>query len=204
MTKNYNLGLKMKTILIFFIAAFLSVAALAQTNWTIDKTHSNVRFTVTYLVISEVEGVFNSFNGEIISSEPDFSDAEINFEVDINSIDTDNQKRDSHLKSDDFFNAEKFPQMTFKSTSFSKDADNKYTLSGYLKIRDITKPVVFDVSYGGTIKDGYGNNRAGFKAKTTINRFDYGLRWDAVTEAGSAVVGKEVDISLNLQFIQSK
>ncbi len=194
----------MKTLLTIFIAAFLSIAITAQTKWTIDKTHSNVRFTVTYLVISEVEGVFNSFNGDIISSNPDFTDADINFNIDISSIDTDNQKRDAHLKSDDFFNSEKYPEMTFKSTSFLKVADNKYTLNGYLKIRDIAKPVVFDVTYGGTIKDGYGNTRTGFKAETTINRFDYGLRWDAVTEAGSAVVGKEVEIDLNLQFIKSK
>ena len=194
----------MKTLLTIFIAAFLSIAITAQTKWTIDKTHSNVRFTVTYLVISEVEGVFNSFNGDIISSNPDFTDADINFNIDISSIDTDNQKRDAHLKSDDFFNSEKYPEMTFKSTSFLKVADNKYTLNGYLKIRDIAKPVVFDVTYGGTIKDGYGNTRTGFKAETTINRFDYGLRWDAVTEAGSAVVGKEVEIDLNLQFIKSE
>jgi polyisoprenoid-binding protein YceI len=194
----------MKTILSLILILALSTSVLSQNKWTLDKSHSNVRFTVTHLVISEVEGSFRSFNGNLESSKQDFTDAVVDFKVDINSIDTDNERRDGHLKSDDFFNAEKFPAMTFKSTSFEKKGENKYLLKGNLTIRDITKPVVFDVIYGGTAEDGYGNTKAGFKAKTTINRFDYALKWNAITEAGGAVVGKDVDIDLKLQFAKAK
>jgi polyisoprenoid-binding protein YceI len=190
--------MKTKITLVLFI--FLSTLIFAQNKWTLDKSHSNVRFTVTHLIISEVEGIFRSFDGNIISTKDDFSDAVINFAVDINSIDTDNEKRDGHLKSDDFFNAAKYPEMTFKSKSFRKVTDKKYELSGDLTIRNITKPVVFDVVYGGSAEDGYGNLKAGFKASTEINRFDYDLKWNALTEAGGAVVGRNVTIDLRLQF----
>jgi polyisoprenoid-binding protein YceI len=194
----------MRTKLALLIILFISTTLLAQTKWTLDKTHSNVRFTVTHLVISEVEGSFRSFDGSFTSEKDDFSDAVINFAVDISSINTDNEKRDGHLKSDDFFNAARYPEMIFKSKSFKKVSDNKYELYGDLSIRNITKPVKFDVTYGGMAKDGYGNEKAGFKARTTINRFDYDLKWNALTEAGGAVVGKEVDIDLRLQFAKAK
>ena len=175
----------------------------ASTKWSIDKVHSNVKFTVTHLVISEVEGYFKIFDGSMEHSKPDFSDAKINFSVDINSINTDNDNRDKHLKSDDFFNAEKFPTMKFESTSFTPLGNNKYKLVGNLTIRDITKPVTFDVTYGGTANM-MGTVKAGFKAKTTINRFDYNLKWDKTTEAGGLVVGKDVDITVNAELNQAK
>jgi polyisoprenoid-binding protein YceI len=178
-------------------------ASQAATKWTIDKAHSNVKFTVTHMVVSEVDGSFKSFDGSVEHSKPDFSDAKVNFTIDVASIDTDNERRDGHLKSDDFFNAEKFPQMKFESTSFKPLGNNKYELNGNLTIRDVTKPVKFDVTYGGTNTSG-GNTKAGFKAKTTINRFDYNLKWDRATEAGSLVVDKEVAITINAQFNQSK
>ena len=188
---------------IFFSAALLGTiigTASAQGKWSVDNAHSNVNFTVTHLVISEVEGHFKSFTGTIESTKPDFTDSKIDFTVDVASINTDNDMRDKHLKSDDFFNAEKFPKMTFKSVSFKKINDKKYELSGDLTIRDVTKRVKFDVTYGGTVKDGYGNTKAGFKATATINRYDYHLKWNSVTEAGGAVVGPDVTIQLNLQF----
>jgi polyisoprenoid-binding protein YceI len=194
----------MKRILLFTLAALLSVAGFSQTKWNIDPAHSSVKFTVSHLVISEVEGNFKKFNGSITSAKPDFNDAAIDFTVDINSINTDNESRDKHLKSDDFFNAEKYPNMTFKSASFKKLSGNKYELKGNLTIRDITKPVTFEVSYGGTVKDPWGNTKAGFKATGKINRFDYNLKWNSLTEAGGAVVGKEVTIDLKLEFAQSK
>jgi polyisoprenoid-binding protein YceI len=175
----------------------------AATKWTIDKVHSNVKFTVTHLVISEVEGYFKIFDGSLEHSKPDYSDAKINFTVDVNSINTDNENRDKHLKSDDFFNAEKFPQMKFESTSFTPLGNNKYKLIGNLTIRDVTKPVTFDVSYGGTANMGT-TVKSGFKAKGTINRFDYGLKWDKATEAGGMVVGKDVEIVVNAELNQAK
>jgi polyisoprenoid-binding protein YceI len=175
----------------------------APTKWTIDKVHSNVKFTVTHLVISEVEGYFKIFEGSMEHSKPDFSDAKINFIVDINSINTDNENRDNHLKSDDFFNAAKFPQMKFESTSFTPQGNNKYKLDGNLTIRDVTKPVTFEVTYGGTANMG-NMVKAGFRAKTTINRFDYNLKWDKATESGGLVVGKDVEIVVNAELNQAK
>jgi len=104
------------------------------------------------------------------------------------------------LKSDDFFNSVKYPSIIFKSTSFKKVSGNKYQLVGDLTIRDVTKRVTFDVEYGGSANDGYGNTKAGFKAISAINRFDYGLKWNAITEAGGMTVGSNVKLILNLQF----
>ena len=182
-----------------------TVDTLAQTKlWVIDNSHSNVKFSVSHLIISEVDGAFKNYTGTLQSAKPDFTDAKIDFAVDINSIYTDNETRDNHLKSDDFFNAEKFPQMIFKGTSFKKLSDNKYELEGDLTIRDITKKVKFNVNYGGTVVDPWGNVKTGFKVKGTINRFDYNLKWNSLTEVGGAVVGKEVEIKLNLQFSEQK
>jgi polyisoprenoid-binding protein YceI len=184
---------------------FLGVnIGFAQSEYKIDASHSNVRFTVTHLLISEVEGQFKKFDGSMTSAKEDFSDAVIEFSVDVNTINTDNDKRDGHLRSDDFFNAEKYPQMKFKSKSFKKISQNKYELLGDLTIRNKTQKVKFDVSYGGTTVDGYGNTKAGFKASTVINRFDYDLKWNALTELGGAVVGKDVTIDLRLQFTKAK
>lgn len=194
----------MKRTILVAAAVFMGSLLFAQNKWTVDATHSNVRFTVTHLVISEVEGSFKKFDGDLTSSKPDLTDAVINFSVDVNSINTDNDMRDKHLKSDDFFNAPQYPNMTFKSTSFKKVSGNKYELYGNLTIRDVTKPVKFDVVYGGTATDGYGNTKAGFKATTSINRFDYGLKWNGLTGAGDATVSKEVAIDLRLEFTQAK
>lgn len=171
--------------------------------WTIDKAHSSVKFTVTHMVVSEVEGSFKLFDGTMENSKADLSDAKINFTVDVNSIDTDNEKRDGHLKGDDFFSAEKYPSMTFTSTSLKPAGENKYKLEGNLTIREVTKPVVFDVVYGGSAAAN-GSTKAGFKATTKINRFDYNLKWDKATEAGGLVVSKEVGITVNAQLNKAK
>jgi polyisoprenoid-binding protein YceI len=171
--------------------------------WSVDKAHSNVKFTVTHLVVSEVEGSFKLFDGTLENSKADLSDAKINFTVDVNSINTDNEKRDGHLKSDDFFAADKFPQMKFTSTSMKAVGDNKYKLAGDLTIRDVTKPVEFDVTYGGSVA-AMGTTKLGFKAQTTINRFDYNLKWDKATEGGGLVVSKEVNILVNVELNKVK
>lgn len=194
----------MKKTFLLALALVVNTALFAQTKWGVDAVHSSVKFSVEHLVISEVEGQFKKFDGGISSKTPDFSNAEINFTVDVNSIDTDNEMRDKHLKSPDFFDAEKYPNMSFKSTSFKKVSGNKYLLTGNLSLRGVTKPVKFNVTYGGIAKDGYGNTKAGFKASTVINRFDYGLKWNSVTEAGGATVGKDITIDLKLQFAQQK
>lgn len=192
-----------RTLAVLAPVLLLTPGSFAET-WTVDKAHSSVKFAVTHLVISEVEGNFKVYDGTLESSGPDFPDASINFSVDVNSINTDNTMRDGHLKSDDFFNAGKFPVMSFKSVSWKKTGHGNYELIGDLTIRDITKRVKFDVVHGGTTADGYGNTKSGFKATTEINRFDYGLKWNAITEAGGATVGKNVKIVLNLQFARQQ
>lgn len=192
----------------FVVPSDKQVAAVAKPvvetgKWALDKSHSSVKFTVTHMVVSEVEGSFNLFDGSMENSKADLSDAKINFSVDVNSIDTDNERRDGHLKGDDFFNAEKFPAMKFTSTSMKATGDNNYELSGNLTIRDVTKPVVFAVTYGGSTAAN-GSTKIGFKAKTTINRFDYNLKWDKATESGGLVVSKEVEITVNAQLNKVK
>lgn len=194
----------MKKLILFGLSALMGTCAFSQVNWKIDKVHSNVRFSVPHLVISEVEGSFKDFLGSISTTKPDFTDANVNFTIGVNSINTDNEMRDNHLKGDDFFNAAEYPDMTFKSTSFKKIAGSKYELTGNLTIRNVTKAVKFDVVYGGTAKDGYGNTKAGFKATSQINRFDYNLKWNALTEAGGATVGKDITIEMRLEFVQVK
>jgi len=179
----------------------ITAPAQAQelTKWTVDKPHSFIKFSVSHMVVSEAEGTFKVFDGTVEHTKPDFSDAKIAFTIDVNSINTDNENRDKHLKSDDFFNVEKFPTMKFESTSLQPLGNNKYKLKGNLTIRDVTRPVTFDVTYGGTITS-KGKTKSGFKATTTINRLDYNLKWSAATETGEMVVGQDVEISVKLEL----
>lgn len=181
-----------------------TAAATAPVKWSTDATHSAVKFSVTHLTVSTVEGNFKKFEGTVVSNGNDFNNAQVNFTVDVSSLNTDNDARDKHLKSDDFFNAEKYPNMTFTSTSFKKLKGNMYSLEGNLTIRDVTKKVKFGVLYGGTVKDPWGNTKAGFRATSSISRKAYNLKWNALTEAGGAVVGDEVMINLNMEFAQQK
>lgn len=172
------------------------------TKWGIDATHSEITFKVKHLVISTVTGKFREFDAAIETENEDFEDAKITFEADINSIDTNNEDRDNHLKSDDFFNAEEHPKLTFESTSFKKTGDGEYKLIGDLTIRGNTKTVELDAEYGGTVVDPYGNTKAGFEVSGKINRKEFGLKWSAVTEAGNVVVSDEVKLNLNVQFVK--
>ncbi|MBU2494091.1 MAG: YceI family protein [Bacteroidetes bacterium] len=190
----------MKTIQILAVILLTATLSFAQTKWTFDKSHSNIGFSVTHLIITEVDGSFKNFDGTIESAGDEFSGAKVEFSAETSSIYTGNEKRDNHLKSDDFFNAEKFSNMTFKSKTFTKTGDNKYKMVGDLTIRDITKEVTLDVKYNGTVKDPWGNTKAGFKITGEINRFDYDLKWNALMEAGGAVVGKDVSLDINVQL----
>jgi polyisoprenoid-binding protein YceI len=174
--------------------------AIAKTIWKIDPSHSEVQFKVKHMMISTVTGSFSRFDGTFESTQENFEDAEIYFEADIDSLSTNDAQRDGHLKSDDFFNAEQYPKLTFRSTSFRKTGDDTYKLTGNLTIRDVTKEVTLDVVYGGTMVDFYGNTKAGFELSGKINRKEYGLKWHAVTEAGGVVVSDEVKLLLNVQF----
>lgn len=184
-----------------FAIAFTFTAA-AQTNWSFDQAHTDVGFEVTHLVITDVEGTFKDYEGTVKTKGDGFENADIAFTIDINSIDTENEKRDAHLKSEDFFNAEKHPKMTFKSTSMKKTGENTYKLKGNLTIRGTTKPIELDVVHNGTVQDPWGNTKAGFRISGELNRFDYGLKWNKMTELGGAVVGKEVRLDIDVQLMK--
>ena len=186
-------------VLLFFTSAMLS---FAQTNWTFDKAHSKIGFSVSHLVITDVEGNFKEFDASVTTDGDNWENAKIEFTAEIASIDTDNEKRDEHLRSDDFFNAEKFPQLKFVSKSFKKVDDNEYKLVGDLTIRDVTKEVELEVELNGTVVDPWGNTKAGFNLLGEINRFDYGLKWSKALETGGLVVGEDVEIIGKLQLMK--
>lgn len=167
-----------------------------STKWAIDPTHSEVSFKVKHLVISTVTGYFREFEGSAESSSEDFQGANVKFSAKIDSIDTNQKDRDTHLKSDDFFNAEKYPHLKFEG----KISGDK--LKGDLTIRDKTKAVELDVDFGGVAGDPYGNTKAGFEIEGKISRKEFDLKWNAVTEAGSVVVSDQVKLLLSVQLIK--
>lgn len=183
-----------------FLSALIFIAgtSFAQSTWEIDQAHSNIGFAVSHMVISETEGNFKEFNATVVSSKEDFDGADVEFTAKVASIDTDNAKRDEHLKAEDFFHAEKYPEIKFKGKL--KKSGSKYQLAGDFTMRGVTKKVTFDVKYNGTVKDPWGNIKSGFKITGTVNRQDYGLKWGALTEAGGAVVGDEVNIISNVEL----
>jgi polyisoprenoid-binding protein YceI len=171
-----------------------------MTTWKIDPTHSEINFKVKHLVVSTVTGHFSKFDAAIETSKVDFSDAKINFEADINSIDTKNEQRDGHLKSADFFDAEKHPKMTFVSKAVKKISDHEMKVTGNLTLRGITKEIILDVIYNGTVAGFGGTEVAGFEVRGKVNRFDFGLQWNALTEAGGVVISNEVKIEILAEF----
>ncbi|MEQ8684861.1 MAG: YceI family protein [Imperialibacter sp.] len=174
------------------------------TQWNLDTMHSELQFKVKHLVISTVTGSFKNFNVEVATEGDDFTTAQIKLTADVSTIDTGNEQRDGHLKSDDFFNAEKFPALTFESTGIKKVVEESFILSGNLTIRDITKPVDLNVVLGGIAVDPYGNTKAGFEVEGKVNRKEFDLKWNGVTEAGSVVVGDVVKILGNIQVAKAQ
>lgn len=170
--------------------------------YKVDAAHSEVTFKVKHLMITNVTGHFAKFDATLTADKEDFTDAKITFEADVDSVTTNSEQRDGHLKSDDFFNAEKYPKMSFESTSITKKDDENYALEGNLTIRDVTKPVKLDVVYGGTMTDPWGQTKAGFEITGKINRKEYGLKWTAVTEAGGIVVSDDVRLNVQVQMVK--
>ncbi len=165
--------------------------------WNLDTTHSEVGFKVKHLMINNVKGHLNAFQVNVQAAADDFNGSSITFSADAASINTNNEQRDQHLASADFFDAAKYPQLSFKSTSY----DGKQ-LSGDLTIRDVTKPVKLDVEFGGLAKDPWGNTKAGFTITGKINRKDWGLSWNAALETGGVVVSEEVSILAEIQLVK--
>ena len=166
-------------------------------NWKIDNTHSEIAFKVKHMMISTVTGHFENFDATITTNDESFNNASVTFNAKIDSINTKNKDRDTHLKSDDFFNSEKFPEMKFVSKSF----DGK-KLIGDLTIKDVTKYVELDVNLNGIAVDPYGQTKAGFEINGEISRKDFNLTWNAVTETGSIVVSDKVKLVIDAQFIK--
>ncbi len=191
----------MKKLFTLFVGMSLTAVSFAQT-WTLDKAHSSVLFSVTHMVVSEVQGSFKDFSAEVKADKSDFSDLNTTFTIQVKSVNTDNENRDGHLKSPDFFDAEKFPTIVFKSTSIKKISDKKYELEGELTLRGVTKKVKWDLKYNGTVKDGKGNDHAGFKATTTINRKDYGVSWNKVLDNGGLTVSDDVELTVNVELVK--
>jgi polyisoprenoid-binding protein YceI len=178
---------------------------MATKKWVVDPTHSEIQFKVKHLMITNVTGSFNIFTVDAQTEDEDFTKAKISFTAEAASVSTGNEQRDGHLKSADFFDAEKFPQLKFTATKYeSVDNDGSYELYGNLTIKDVTKPIKLAVEFGGVVKDPYGNTKAGFTINGKINRKDYGLTWSAVTEAGGVVVSDEVKINCEIQLIEQQ
>jgi polyisoprenoid-binding protein YceI len=172
--------------------------------WITDPAHSEIGFKVKHLVISSVSGKFGSFNGEVTADKEDFTDAKISFSADINSITTGSEQRDGHLKSPDFFDAASHPKLTFESTKVEKKEDGEYKITGDLTIRGTKKPVTLTAEFGGVQTDFYGNTVAGFELTGKINRKEFGLSWNGITEAGSIVVSDEVKLVIAAEIVKQK
>lgn len=167
--------------------------------WNVDAAHSTLGFTVKHMMVSKVRGNFNQFGAEVEADENDLSGANIAFDIDVASINTNNEDRDNHLRSEDFFNVEAFPKMSFVATSITKKSDSDYTIGGDLTIKDVTKPVTFEAEYEGKGKNPWGQEVVGFTAEGKINRKDFGLTWNQTLETGGVLVGEDIKLNLEIQ-----
>lgn len=193
----------MKYITLIIIGLFVSTAIKSQTTqWDFDFAHSKITFTVTHMMVTDVVGQFNKYEGSVFSDKDDFSDVKINFTIDPSSINTDNAKRDKHLRSADFFDVEKFPAITFESSKMKKTAKGKYKLSGMFTMIGVTKPITLNIDFKGIIKDPWGGTRAGFKISANIDRTAWGLKYNSVIPTGGVVIGNEVKIICNVELIK--
>lgn len=172
---------------------------MAKTVWNVDKSHSTVDFSVKHMMFATVKGGFHDYDATIVADPTDLTTAEIDFTVDVASIDTRSSDRDAHLRSGDFFDVDNHPKMTFKATNIEKTDDDEYKVTGDLTLRGTTKPETFSVIFEGTGQDPWGNEKAGFAVEGKIKRSDYGLTWNAPLEAGGVLVGDQIKISLQLQ-----
>ena len=176
---------------------------MATTYWNLDTAHSEITFKVRHMMIANVKGEFKNFNVKVIGDGDDFSNLKTIVEIDADSIDTNSPDRDTHLRSADFLDSANFPTITFESTSFTRQNDEEYTLSGNLTLRGETQPVVLSVEFGGTGIDPWGNKKAGFTVNGKINRKDFGLNWNTVLEAGGVLVSEDVRIFAEIQLTGS-
>jgi len=188
-----------KTALLFAVCSLFSLAGFAQSTWSLDKAHSKLGFTVTHMLISDVDGSFTDFDATITSSKDDFSDAVVEMTAKTSSVNTQNEKRDAHLKNEDFFDAAKHSTITFKSKTFEKVGENKYKVTGDLTLHGVTKPVTLDATLRGTTVNPMSKKTvAGFKVTGTIKRSDFNFG----TKYPNAMLSEEVAITANTEFVK--
>ncbi len=184
--------------------AFMFGMSTQAADWNLDPVHSAIEFSVRHLAISKIKGKFKEFEAKMVFDGKAVENGSAEFTIQVASIDTENEKRDNHLKSSDFFAAEENPTITFKSKKISAVKDGKFQITGDMTMRGVTKEVTFDCELHGVVQGPGGNTRAGFSAETTINRHDFGVSWSKTLDAGGLIVGNDVKLSLELEFIEAK
>lgn len=195
----------LKRLVIMTVMVMALTLPAQADKWVFDKAHSDIGFQVRHLVISKVPGSFSEYDGYVIFDGENWSDARVEVTIQVASINTNNEKRDNHLRSGDFFDVEKYPTMKFKSTGVTAPGDDgKFQIMGDLTIRDVTKPVTLDAEFNGTLVGPMGNMRAGFSASTTINRQDFNVRWDNKLQDGTLIASHEVKINLDVELIKTE
>jgi polyisoprenoid-binding protein YceI len=175
---------------------------MTNQTWALDPTHSELQFKIKHLMISTVTGQFNDFKASIETEADDFANAKVHFEAQVNSISTNNEQRDAHLKNGDFFDTEKYPSIIFESEKMEKTGDDEYKLHGTLTMRGVSKRITLHAELGGITKDPWGNTRTGFSVSGKINRNDFGISFGAVSETGGLLLGDEVKIIANVQLVK--
>jgi polyisoprenoid-binding protein YceI len=194
-----------KTIALWAMVLSVLYANAQSVKWIVDDTHAKLGFKVTHFGISETEGKFTKFTGTVLSDKPDFSDSKIDLTIDVSSVDTDNDQRDTHLKSADYFDVAKYPQIIFKGKALRPVTKNKYKLIGDFTMHGVTKEVTLDVIYRGTVpQDPFGNTKAGFKISGTIDRTQWGLNWTGKLAGGDLLVGNDVELECNIELNKVK
>jgi polyisoprenoid-binding protein YceI len=174
---------------------------MATKKWILDASHSDVQFKVKHLMITTVNGSFTTFSGSVETEDNDISTAKVQFSADVNSISTNNEQRDAHLKNGDFFDAENHPKLSFTSSRLEKVSDDDYKLYGTLTMRGVSKQIALNVEFGGIITDPWGNTRSGFTVTGKVNRTDFGVSFGAVSDTGAVLLGHDVSIQANVQFV---
>ena len=174
------------------------------TKWALDPTHSEIQFKVKHLLVSTVTGHFKNFTATVDTDGDDFTTAKVHLTADINSISTNNEQRDAHLRAGDFFDAENHPQLIFEGNKLEKTGLDEYKLHGDLTMRGVTKPITLNVEFGGIVQDPWGFTRSGFNITGKINRKDWGVSFGMVSETGALLLGEDVTISANAEFVKQK
>jgi polyisoprenoid-binding protein YceI len=177
---------------------------MTKTKWLLDPMHSELQFKIKHLMISNVSGAFKNFSAEVETEDEDFSTAKINLAAQIDSISTNNEQRDAHLRNSDFFEVEKYPELQFKSTKVEEVDNDTFVLHGELTIKEITKAVKLNIEFNGATKDPWGGERAGFVISGKINRTDWGVNFNSVLETGGLMLGEEVKINSEIELVKQE